>query len=253
MEASSRISKRATFALLCALAFSTIAGVRSLESSPRTALAPAAAFPFSYWKSASAPTPTPTATPDPNPITRTYVSGGDTNGVFYFAGQNFSTAGTWTNPHTAGRVVIVRSSDGVGTATHIVDRASQDTYTTNAANSWISADLGSSRTLIVSKYWVKLRNVSDPRALRNWKLQGTNSSAGNSVAQLAAATWTDLDTHVSDTTIPNTSGANSVFTVSPTPSAYRWIRILQNGLNGGAGPDNYLALDEIELYGVFAY
>lgn len=196
------------------------------------------------------PTPSPSPTPPASPQTFTYVSDGDANGIFYFIGRNLGTA-AWTNPDTAAYLVSVRSSDNGGTANDLVNRAAENTYSLNAANSWIAVDLGAGRSAVVSDYSLRLRNVVDTRAMRNWKLQGTNTSASNSVADLDAATWTDIDTRVGDTTMAASSGSWGFYTVPGSPSGYRYLRILQNGVNGLG--DNYLTLCEWELYGVLSY
>jgi len=228
------------------------------ESPPESFLhpRPAAAFPFAFWKAdAAGATPTPSASPSasPNTFVATYSSDGDTNGILTFAGKNFDAGGSWTNPHTAGYVVAVRSSDETGTATHIVNHAVENTHTSNVANSWIAIDLGSPRSAVLDKYSIRIRSGADPRAIRNWKLQGTNSTASNSISHLAAATWTDIDVRVADTTMANTGSTWVTYTITGTPGGYRWIRILQNGLNGGAVPDNYFTVSEIELYGTLSY
>jgi hypothetical protein len=122
------------------------------------------------------------------PTVFVYASNGDSNGIFYFAGQNFDPAGTWTNPSTAGRTPVVRSSND-----------------------------GTSDNLLVNR----------------------------------AATWTDLDTHSGDTSMANSAFAWLTCTLAPVPSAYRWFRILQTGTN--ADGDNFLALNEVELYGTLNY
>lgn len=230
--------------LLSALALGAFTWLAAASSS----MPVIAAFPFSYWKSGATPTPPPT---DPNPITRIYVSDGDANGVFYFAGQNFTTSGVWANPHTDGRVVVVRSSNDVGTATDVVDRTTNDSYTGNAVNSWVAIDLGVARSAVVTKYSLRNRSFAD-RAIRNWKLQGTNSAASNSVADLAAAAWTDLETRTGDVTMASVANQWATYTLGATPAAYRWLRILQTGVN--AGGDYYLtAATEIEFYGTLSY
>jgi hypothetical protein len=187
--------------------------------------------------------------------TATYASNGDANGIFYFAGQNFSSSGTWTNPSIAGRTPIVRSSNDGTSDNLLVDRATNlDTKTNNIANSWVAVDLGApagagNRTAVLNKY--SLQNRGTNRAVRNWKLQGSNNPASNSITDLAAATWTDIDTRVGDTTMADSANAWATYTITGTPAAYRWFRILQNGTNAQA--DNYLCVAEIELYGTLNY
>lgn len=190
----------------------------------------------------------PPAAP-PGAGTFTYVSDGDANGVLYFAGKNWSSGGVWTNPHTAGYITAVRSSSGNGDGPEIlVDRTTNDTFTNNVANSWIAIDLGPGRSFSVTKYTLR-HYVSTDEKIRNWKLQGTNSAASDSVADLAAATWTDIETRINDTTI-NAPNAYGTFTLSSASAYFRYFRILQNGVtNNGL---DYLAVVEIEFYGTLA-
>jgi hypothetical protein len=179
-------------------------------------------------------------------VALTYVSDGDANGVAYYLATTGLTT-SWANPHTAGKLTAVRSSDQSGTATNLVDRAGGNYYTANALNSWIGIDLGVGNTLTVNRY--SLRGWADPSSvhLRNWKLQGSNGVTTANVAGFEAATWTDLDTKVNDTTI---NGAD--MWVSPTvtgAAAYRFLRIFQTGVNSAG--NYYLVCSEFEFYGRF--
>ncbi len=178
----------------------------------------------------------------------TYASDGDTNGVVYFIGTGQGTT-SFSNPHTATSVVVVRSTNGVGSASQMVDRTSQDSQTTDAANSWMAIDLGSSRTLIPTKYSLR-HGYSSGYYIRTWKLQGSNNAASNSVADLNAATWADLDTRTGDTTINSGYGWGS-FTVTGAATGYRWLRVIQTGVNSSS--NNELVLCEFEFYGTLAY
>lgn len=180
--------------------------------------------------------------------TKTFVSNGDTNGVLYFLGSDYGQ-GTWSNPHTGTIITCVKSNTtgGLGTADLTVNRVGNDSYTDNVANSWFVVDLGLGRTLIPNKYSLKSRNNSGGGTIniRNWKLQGSNNPASNSIAHLNAATWTDLDIRVADATIVGTD-VWGAFTVTGA-SAYRWLRILQNGVNSAG--TNFLEMGEWEFYG----
>jgi hypothetical protein len=206
-------------------------------------------FPFSFW-SPQGPPPG-----DPNPITLSYASDFDTNGVIYFAGKNFATGGTWTNPHTAGRCTVVLSSNVLaGSPAILVDHAINDTYASNnSSGEWLAIDLGSGRSLTVGQYWMKQRQTTATQAMRNWKLQGTNTVATNDITGVNAATWTDLDTRVNDTTMSNVITASTgLYTVGGSPSAYRYFRIITTGPNANV-TDYNIQLCEIEFYGVLGY
>lgn len=181
--------------------------------------------------------------------TFTYVSDGDANGVLYFLGTNFGSI-AWTNPHTAGRCVVVRSSDEGGGAVDIVDRATNNTFSADAANSYISIDLGALHLLVLNKLTLRNRSFAD-RAIRNFRIQGSNNSAGNSIAQLNAATWANIAVYSGDTTMAANADQFASYDGWSVPAGYRWIRILQDGLNSSG--DNYLTLAEIEYYGTFTF
>lgn len=177
---------------------------------------------------------------------------GDAAGMLYFVGRNYGTA-SWANPHPT-YVTNQRTDNGAGTVTDLTDRAAQDTYAGNNANDFISVDFGSGKTAVVTDYTAQIRNVSDPRALRNWKIQGSNDAASNSVSDLNAATWAEIDIKVANTDMANTASAHVHYAASEgNVNAYRWIRLLQNGLNGGSVPDNFLAVCEWEFYGTLNF
>ena len=184
-------------------------------------------------------------------VERTYVSDGDTNGVMYFAGTYFGEA-AWANPASLGVVPIVRNNEAVGNASMLVDRSTaSETYQDNTANNFIAMDMGGGRSLVLKKYTLRLRTVENARAIRNWKMQGTNTLSSFSVADIAAATWTDIDVRSGDTTMPATAGAWALYTLSTTPAAYRYLRLLQTGTNSSG--DLYVTLTDLELYGTFTY
>ena len=62
----------------------------------------------------------------------------------------------WANPHTDGKVVAAMSSVGNGEPYRFVGR-SDDRYccTNNAANSWMSVDLGAARTVVPTHYCLR--------------------------------------------------------------------------------------------------
>ena len=176
----------------------------------------------------------------------TYGSNGDTNDVLNFIGKNYDNAGTWANPHTAGRVVVSYSTTGAGVPANLVDRATNAfNYTNTVANSWFAVDLGAGKTVMPNYYSIR-HDGETGYYLRNWKLQGSNDAVATASV---VTTWTDLDTRTSDTTIaaPNAWGSWAV----TGASSYRWLRVVQTGLN--ANGDNYLIFGELQVYGTFTY
>ncbi len=175
----------------------------------------------------------------------TYASNGDTNGILYWLGTSKGTLG-WSNPNVSGNCVIVNTALSFGSSSDLSNRASNDWNTQNIANSMVGVDFGPFAALICNKYTIRNRVSASSESLRNWKLQGTNSVASNTVTDWNLATWTDIDTRTADATL-NANDVWGAWTVSGTPAAYRYLRILQNGVNSSG--TNYLCMGEFEFYG----
>lgn len=168
-----------------------------------------------------------------------YSSDGDENGVVFY----IATAGgadTWANPHTAGRVVVTRSSSLVGSAADLVDRATNNGFSNFESNPWVAIDLGLGRQLIPNRYSLRNRDES-AYYLPSWKLQGSNDAADNTVSGLNAATWDELDTR----TTTALSGVNAWYSpeLAGVTVGYRWFRIYS------LESPFYLTLAEFEFYG----
>jgi hypothetical protein len=181
----------------------------------------------------------------------TYVSNNDDNGVVYFLGSAYDTT-SFSNPHTSGEVEVVFSdaAPSAGTPTDLVDRAGNAVALSNVPNNWIAIDLGVGRTLTPNKYTLRQRNNSATQSPRNWKIQGTNVAASNSISDLAAATWTDLDVRTNDSSLA-TADITVAFDVTGVTTGYRYLRMLQNGVNNGGA--DFLCICEFEFYGTLAY
>lgn len=182
---------------------------------------------------------------NPQPVTLTYSSNGDTNGVCYYRGT-YNQQDTWTNPHTATVVTVIPSSAVAGSAGTIVNRSNDTFNTSNVASSYIAIDLGEDITLIPNRCTLQ-NHATASSAIRNFKIQGSNNVSANTVAGVNTATWTDLDTRVNDTSMANTASSWGNYTITPPTISYRWLRILQTGVN--ASNTNILAVSEIEFYG----
>lgn len=195
-----------------------------------------------------------TGTPGPASVTLNYVSDGDANGVLSLLGTEFNTL-AFSNPGTSPRneVVEVRSADGSGVGSDLSDRTlDAETYGGAVINSWGAIDLGVDRTLVVSKYTLKNRVTDGLRAMRNCRLQGSNDAASNSIVDLAAATWDDIDIRVADTTMTAVAGSYATYTPNQgNTTAYRWLRVIQDGVNSFG--DYLFFINEWEFYGDFDY
>jgi hypothetical protein len=177
----------------------------------------------------------------------THVSDGDANGIIFYLGSNGGTT-AFTNPATTGAVNPIASTTSTGTPPLLTDRQASLWNTADAGNSWVAWDFANN-TISLSKY--TLRNRSGAGHFpRNWVLEGTNSISAFSVAGLNAATWTSIDTRVSDSSLLAPSDYYTI-TINGSTASYRYIRLRQTGLNSNSA--NFLCLGEIEFYGVLSF
>lgn len=171
-----------------------------------------------------------------------WVSNGDDNGVFHRIGTNFG-AQAWSNPHTAGRIVVSGSSDGSGVGSepiaNIVDRSGSDVFTDNIPNSFFVFDLGFGRALELTDWTYQSRDTqatqSTPVAM---DLEGSNDNLN----------WTPID---SQTGISITSMAEWLhFSVAPT-IGFRYFRLKQTAANFTG--THFFTIGEFEIYGDLTY
>ena len=173
-----------------------------------------------------------------------YATNGDTNGVCYWIGTNYGQS-AWSNPHLSGRVTCQMSSIDQGAPENLVDRAGgKVNQTKNIPNSWDFIDLGKGNQLIPKHYTLQNRGMHLEHVIRNWKLQGSNNVASNTIADIESATWVDLDVRINDTTMADAPDAWGNYQVSNIITGYRWLRILQNGLTSHG--TNYLLVSEFD-------
>jgi len=169
----------------------------------------------------------------------TYASNSDTNDVFYWIGTNYGTQ-SWTNPHTAQRVICSKSSNTADAQYNflerLVDRQGNAVCTDNRVNSWMKVDLGIKNALRVNHYTIQGRqDAFDSHHPRSWKLQGSNDNQ----------TWTDIDTQVNNTSI--NLGTWASIPVSGQTNSYRFLQILHTGKTAQNG--DFLVFGEWEFYG----
>ncbi len=168
------------------------------------------------------------------PATRTFSLSGDNNGVFYYLGTS-KGATAWNNPSGVS-IGVTASSVGFGSVELLTNRADDQFYTGNIANSWVEFDLG---TLALKCNYYCLRNRNqDIHYLRNWQLQGSND--GN--------TWAVLDDQVNNSTLNTPSQWLSLPVTSSVQ--YSKFRIFETGINSSNA--YYVCLGEVELYGVLS-
>lgn len=168
-----------------------------------------------------------------------FVSAGDTNGVFYWLGTQQLTQ-DYVNPGTNGTLVFSSSSSLASTtqAFNLADRGSAVAHTNDEANAFFQVDLLANRSLVLTCYTFKGRDDSagtNYHHPRNWKFQGSND----------ASTWTDLDTQTNNATIDSKVWFTKQ--VLNQSIGYRYFRFLQTGPNSTGA--YYLTGGEMELYG----
>lgn len=181
-------------------------------------------------------------------FTGTYSSAGDTNGFIYYIGTLLN-GGTFANPDSSvGGTLAFASSTGNGVTSEVTNRASSSEWHTNgSAGQWLVLDLGYGRTFRPNVYTLQNGTASSAFAIRNWKLQGSNNVASNDITGVNAATWTDIDVRVNDTTMTTSNASWATYSVTQPATGYRWFRVLSTGLN--ANNTQHLVVGEIELYG----
>jgi hypothetical protein len=161
---------------------------------------------------------------------------GDKQGLFYYLGTNAYTQ-SFTNPANNGTIVTSQSSIYTGgyEFSKCFDRGNGLFHTLNEANQWGKIDLGISRAFLLKYYSIRARGDSDGHHLRHWQLQGSNDDSG----------WTTLDTQTNRTDLIFNNWL--AFDLRENSTAYRYFRLLQNGMDSHGL--TYLVLGELEFYG----
>lgn len=175
-----------------------------------------------------------------NSKTLTYVSDGDTNGVFYYLGTNKNTQ-AWANPASA--IVFTASSflSGRGPdklADRSINEITNDAHTNTENNAWFKVDLGSANKLAISYYTLQARNTTDQQP-RSWILQGSKDDL----------TYIDIDSQSNNSILSN--GTFYSKGISNQTESYRYYKLTQTGLNSSGA--NYFVLGEWELYGTLTF
>lgn len=155
-----------------------------------------------------------------------FDSFGDTNGVFYYLGNNNG----WTNPATNGNLTITASSVFIGTVAEITDRVNSSFHTGENPNPpWVQFDLGTKKLKL--NYWTyrskpSFFNIPD-------RLIVSGSDDGN--------TFTQLD-DFSFIIAPNQNIGRSV----SSSASYPIIRFTMPQQSTGQW---FFTISEIEIYG----
>lgn len=169
--------------------------------------------------------------------TLTYVSNGDTNGVFYYLGTDKNTV-AFTNPAASGKVIITGSNPFPGRNANDLVGRNNTSYSSGGESGigqTITIDLGINRKLALKTYTFSGRADENGYHLRSWNFRGSNDSSA----------WTILDTQVNNSTI----GLNTYYnkTLASESIGFRYFQIITTG-NDSSG-FTALSGNEIELYG----
>lgn len=175
-------------------------------------------------------------------IALTFASNGDDKGVFNYIGKQDS--GTWVNPANS-QLQVLRSSGTTGALSALTDRATGAVSTNDVANSWFVFDLGSRRNLKVNNYSFRHRSTAN-EGLTTWRLEGTNSLPSWDVTGIGSAGWTTIDSR-SIASVNTAADLWSNYAVTGQTTGYRYLRLIQTGVNSGG--NNVLHLGEVEFYG----
>lgn len=172
--------------------------------------------------------------------TLTYASNGDTNGVIYFMGTNFGFT-TFSNPDG---ITLTLSSNGLhavsGTIDGLTDRAASHVVTNGtggATAQYYQFDLGSSRSLVINHYTLKMRDNATTSLPSSWKLQCSDDGSS----------WTDIQT---DSFAFSSINEIHDFAVAGQTLDHRYWRVQLVTDNSASG---FFCLGEVELYGSFSY
>ena len=110
-------------------------------------------------------------------------------------------------------------------------------FTKDLPNSWVSVDLGTNYSMVVTQYALQHGQGWARNSLRNWRFEGSVDNK----------TWVLLREHVQDTTLSG-SFATGCWVVSNTPPyPCQHFRIFQTGPN--SSDSHVLALCSFQIYG----
>ncbi len=174
---------------------------------------------------------------------RTFTYSGtplDDDGILYFLGTtdtNYDPV-AWSNPYYY-RIGVTSNPSNWIDANYLNRSTDLLNRLPDQADAYIDFDFYTAQIRPIS--YLLQHDGTTGGYLRNWKLQGSNDTT----------TWVDLDTRSSNATL-NSANAWGHFTCNGGNTAfYRYLRLLQTGLNSSG--NNQLALAEIEFYGIFDY
>jgi hypothetical protein len=164
-----------------------------------------------------------------------YQSDLDRNGLLFWLGTEGKTK-DYTNPHTAGSVVVTPSSVGFGGAAGFIEHRGIGSVncTRSVQGSTVSVQLPAG--FIVSHYTIR-HGSFDGSSMRNWNLEASRNGAA----------WTLLREHAYDTGLLRTAFSTCSWAVDTEGQAFTHFRLHQTGVN--LAGNHFLMLGGLELYG----
>lgn len=167
-----------------------------------------------------------------------FTQEGDTNGLISYLGTkgNSSTFITPTGLSYPWLVTTTVSSNLTGDSpSNAVDRNNSTIiHTAGVENSWWKLDLGKNKSFKPTKYTLRTRSDTNDNNPKTWKLQGSNDDIN----------WVDISIESIPLTIASWFVSQDINAVE----SYRYIRIIQNGIN--TSNELFLVFAGIELYGL---
>lgn len=111
----------------------------------------------------------------------------------------------------------------------------------NNPNSWLQFEF-TGKKVHPTHYSIKSRTDCDCDHPINWLIQGSNTGHESD--------WTTLDTRINERSLSR-QNVQQTFDINEQSGDYRYLRILQNGIN--SSNNHYLTLSALEFFGTLSY
>jgi hypothetical protein len=104
----------------------------------------------------------------------TFLFAGDSQGIFYFAGQDYDHGNPWQNPHTTGEITLLTSRNRVGNIADLVGRTAASLSLVAGSNNYYAVDFGENHVHSITAYTVRSSTSPTGSPYIGWILQGSN-------------------------------------------------------------------------------
>lgn len=204
----------------------------------------------------------------------TYNTDFDKNGLIYYLGTKLGTLSNFTNPQKLGEIKVTMSSVRVGHKLYITSRIKKlNTWTESEENSSITINLGEYRSFELTKYTLRHGFNRSNDSLRNWVIEGCNTSSKTKVNHYNAkgniytpfppaldnddhtnvedtkenTKWTILKEHTDDESLGGNYESQSWDITANKCQPFNKFRIRSTGKDHNGS--NFMTINGIELYG----